>query len=90
MKYTLIIEKGSEAYWGYFPDLPGCTTGGETIEAVVENAGEALALYIEESGSVPPPRPLPAILADPEVAGNLTGTELFAAVESHAEPVAAF
>lgn len=44
----LIIERGKEIYAGYFPDLPGCTTSGETPEEVSRNAKEALSLYLED------------------------------------------
>ena len=30
-RYPLIIEGEEGNYSGYFPDLPGCTTGGETL-----------------------------------------------------------
>ena len=33
-RYPLIIERGKEIYAGYFPDLPGYTTSGETPEEV--------------------------------------------------------
>lgn len=34
-------------YHVYAPDLPGLHTQGETLEEATENAGEALALYVE-------------------------------------------
>jgi len=60
MKYTYIIEKASDgSYSAYVPDLPGCTTCGDSLEEVKQNIGEAVNLYIEslrEHGeSVPPP-----------------------------------
>ena len=94
MKYTLIIEKGEDAYWGYFPDLPGCTTGGETIEATVANANEALDFYFEEAESDPPAsRSITEILADPEIAADpVEAAQIvgYVAIEyRHALPVAA-
>ena len=47
-RYPLIIEGDEGNYSGYFPDLPGCTTGGETIPEILENAREALLLYLED------------------------------------------
>jgi predicted RNase H-like HicB family nuclease len=34
-------------YYVYAPDLPGLHTQGDDLEEAVENAGEALALYID-------------------------------------------
>jgi antitoxin HicB len=34
-------------YLAVFPTLPGCPTWGETYEAAVHNAEEALSVYIE-------------------------------------------
>ena len=60
MKYLYIIEKANDgSYSAYVPDLPGCTTCGDTVDEVRQNIGEAVSLYIEslrEHGeSVPPP-----------------------------------
>ncbi len=46
--YPLIIEGEEGNYCGYFPDLPGCTTGGKTIEEIKSNGKEALFLYLED------------------------------------------
>ncbi len=47
--YPLTIEPHPEdgGYLAYFPTLPGCQTWGDTFEAAVRNAEEALAVYIE-------------------------------------------
>ena len=34
-------------YYVYAPDLPGLHTQGDDLEEAVENAGEALALYVD-------------------------------------------
>ena len=48
MKYTYIIEKAPDgSYSAYVPDLPGCTTCGDSIDEVRQNIGEAVNLYIE-------------------------------------------
>lgn len=39
-------ENEAEGYWVEFPDLPGCYTQGDTIEETMENAQEAMGLYI--------------------------------------------
>jgi predicted RNase H-like HicB family nuclease len=60
MKYAYIIERAPDgSYSAYVPDLPGCTTAGDTVEEVHQNMKEAVSLYIEslkEHGEpVPPP-----------------------------------
>lgn len=47
--YPLTIEAQPQdgGYLAYFPTLPGCQTWGETYEAAVRNAEEALAVFIE-------------------------------------------
>ena len=60
-----------DGYGAVFPDLPGCTTSGDTIEETYEHAFDALALHIqgmiEEGVEVPSPSafnaPLPKWLA---------------------------
>ncbi|HEX3885831.1 MAG TPA: type II toxin-antitoxin system HicB family antitoxin [Stellaceae bacterium] len=46
-----------DGYGVVFPDLPGCTSAGDTIQEACEHAFDALALHIEgmiEDGSEPP------------------------------------
>ena len=47
--YPLTIEAHPEdgGYLAVFPTLPGCQTWGETYEAAVRNAEEALTVFIE-------------------------------------------
>ena len=62
---------GVSAYGVYFPDLPGCTAMGATLEEAVVNAAEAMRdwvdVTIERGGAIPEPRPIEALLADTEV-----------------------
>jgi predicted RNase H-like HicB family nuclease len=38
--YIAIVCKEPGSAWGvHFPDLPGCTSAGSTMEEAVENAG---------------------------------------------------
>jgi predicted RNase H-like HicB family nuclease len=59
MPYAYVIERADDGgYWAYLPDLPGCTTCGDSIEEVEQNLGEAVALYLShftERGMAPPP-----------------------------------
>lgn len=88
MKYTMIIEQGDEAWWGYLPDVPGCAIGGDTLADLLAAAPEVLAAHLDDA-EAPPARTLADLLADPEVTADLDGTELFAPVIYDAGRVAA-
>lgn len=52
--YVAIISKDPDSVWGvHFPDLPGCTSAGDTMEEAVENAGKALRLWAEDETDLP-------------------------------------
>ena len=76
-RYTALIDGKTGAYGVVFPDLPGCTAMGKTIDAAIANAAEALRDWAEvmaEVGkAVPAPRALEELRADPEVAEALAG-----------------
>ncbi len=60
MKYVYVVEKaGDGSYSAYVPDLPGCTTSGESIDEVKRNIQGAVDTYIESLREnkelVPPP-----------------------------------
>lgn len=69
--YPAIIERGSEGYGVFFPDLPGCTSAGDTIQEAARNAEEALSGHLIVSAAhgdkIPAPSELDAIERDPEV-----------------------
>jgi antitoxin HicB len=47
-EFEFVFEPQDEGgYHVYAPDLPGLQTQGEDIDDAVENAQEALALYVE-------------------------------------------
>jgi predicted RNase H-like HicB family nuclease len=68
---ALITGDPDNGYGVVFPDFPGCTSAGDTVQAAASNAAEALALHIEgmlEGGEVipapsEPDAPLPDWLA---------------------------
>jgi predicted RNase H-like HicB family nuclease len=69
--FTAIIEGDKEAgYSVFFPDLPGCTSAGETVEDAARNAEEALSLHlagmIEDGTSIPAPTSPEDIKRDPD------------------------
>ena len=49
MKVRVVIEHDPEAgsYGAYCPELPGCTSCGDTEEEALSNFREALKLYFE-------------------------------------------
>jgi predicted RNase H-like HicB family nuclease len=48
-EYVVIYEQAEDGGWGvYVPDLPGCTSYGDTREEAERNAPEAILLYLEE------------------------------------------
>ena len=76
--YIAIVEDAGpdRAVGVWFPDLPGCTSAGDDIDEALRNAPEALELYAEsflhDGKSLPRPRTLTELKADPEIAKDLT------------------
>lgn len=70
--YPAIIEQAGKGYSVFFPDLPGCTSAGASIQEAARNAEEALAghllVSVEHGDTLSPPSDLGAIPVDPEVA----------------------
>jgi len=70
-RYIALIDGKAGAYGVIFPDLPGCTAMGKTMDDALANAAEALRDWAEvteeSSGKVPRPRALEALRRDPEV-----------------------
>lgn len=56
--YAYVIERAEDgAYWAYLPDLPGCSTSGNSPEEVERQLPEAVDLYLSyyrERGQTPP------------------------------------
>lgn len=64
MHYPIAVEPGtgSHAYGVVVPDLPGCFSAGDTLEEALDNAKEAIELWLEvaidEGAAIPEPRSL--------------------------------
>lgn len=75
MRYPIAIEVGSEdhAYGIVVPDLPGCFSAGDTLDEAMDNAKEAVELWLEtvidDGGTVPQPRSITEHHANPEYRG---------------------
>jgi predicted RNase H-like HicB family nuclease len=70
--FPAIIERAdTEGYGVFFPDLPGCVSGGDTIQHAADQAREALEFHIsamvEDGDTIPSPTPFENIPADPDV-----------------------
>lgn len=74
MQYVALFNKEKHGFGVEFPDFPACTTFGENLDEAVDQAHEALALYIEfyqEDGNVlPKPTSKKELLAKPEHKGK--------------------
>ncbi len=75
MKYPIAIEAGNNdhAFSVVVPDLPGCFSAGDTLDEAVDNAKEAVELWLEtvidDGGAIPEPRTLTEYQANPEFSG---------------------
>ena len=49
MKWRVVLERDSETgdWAAWCPELPGCTSAGETEEEALENVREAIELYLQ-------------------------------------------
>ena len=69
--YVAIIEKGPEGFGVFFPDVPGCTSAGDTAQEAAANAEAALhghlTLSLEHGEALPEATRLDAIVSEPEV-----------------------
>lgn len=69
--YPAIIERGPEGYGVFFPDLPGCTSAGDTVQEAAINAEQALTGHVlmmaEYGDPIPAPSQLDQVESDPEV-----------------------
>jgi len=45
-KYLIVIEKASENYSAFSPDVPGCIATGATPEKAERNMKEAIEIHI--------------------------------------------
>lgn len=70
--YIGILEKEPTSLWGmWFPDLPGCVTAAENVQACIAQAAEAVDVWVEDATSdgedLPNPRTLEELREDPDV-----------------------
>ncbi len=70
--YIGLVHKDKDSAYGVqFPDVPGCYSASDDMDHVIGNATEALSLWAEDA--VPPvPRGLEDIIAETDIAADLT------------------
>jgi predicted RNase H-like HicB family nuclease len=75
MRYPIAIEPGDKrhAFGVAVPDLPGCFSAGDTLDEAIDNASEAIQLWLEtvidDAGAIPEPRSIAEHQRNPEFAG---------------------
>jgi predicted RNase H-like HicB family nuclease len=83
-RYIALVDGKPGAYGVVVPDLPGCTSGGKTVDAALRNAVEAVRLWAEdaraEGEAMPRPRTIEAIRRDGGVAAALAEGAVLAVV----------
>jgi predicted RNase H-like HicB family nuclease len=83
-RYVAIVDGTPGAYGVVVPDLPGCTSGGATIDEALRNAIEAVTLWVEDARAdgekIPKARPAEKLRADSDVAAALAGGGVLAYV----------
>lgn len=60
IEYPIVLEREEDGrYSVYAPDLPGCTSWGETRDQAIEHIREAIEVWIEsaQSDGTTVPRP---------------------------------
>ncbi|MFA5807925.1 MAG: type II toxin-antitoxin system HicB family antitoxin [bacterium] len=76
MMYSAVIHKDKGSDYGVsFPDLPGCFSAGETMQAALDAAREAVAAHIEgmllDGEPMPSPDSIDTHQANPDYAGGV-------------------
>jgi predicted RNase H-like HicB family nuclease len=87
--YFALLDSAPEGGFGViFPDCPGCTSAGDTLDDAVASAAEALWDWLEVRAEFGDPEPksrsLADLRADPEVARALASGAVVAAIPATA------
>lgn len=74
-RYAVVIDGGPGAFGLWVPDMPGCTSMGETVDGLLLKAQEALRMWAEDALAggepLPAPRSFEEIAKEPEVSAAL-------------------
>lgn len=90
MKFTVVLHTDDGQRYGVIvPDLPGCFSGGDSLDDALDSVLEAIDLHVEtllEDGNALPPRqPIATHQANPDYAGGVWAV-VDAAVEKYFGP----
>lgn len=70
-RYLAVIDEADGMYGAIFPDAPGCTAMGESIEEVIANAADALSEWMADlvaaGHKLPEPRAYAQLLKSGEL-----------------------
>jgi predicted RNase H-like HicB family nuclease len=60
VKVEALTPEDGGGFLAWVPDLPGCSSDGETIAEAVQNVQQAIKEWIEEAERLGAPIPLPS------------------------------
>jgi antitoxin HicB len=64
-KIAMVVHQSDDGgFWASFPDLPGCFTQGDTLEALREHAAEAISGHLEALRDAGKPMPDPVLAVE--------------------------
>lgn len=66
----VVHQEGESAFGIRFPDVAGCFSASDSLDDLIKNSGEALALHLEDE-ALPSARTLSDVRRDPEVLQDL-------------------
>lgn len=77
-RYVAVLHRADSGGWGIsFPDFPGCVSGGDSFDEALNQGAQALRFHVEgmisDGDTVPAPRPVEDLRADPEFAVDFDG-----------------
>jgi predicted RNase H-like HicB family nuclease len=74
-RYVALVDGRAGAYGVVVPDLPGCSSGGATVDEALLNARNAVSLWADEmiaqGGEIPVPRCLEAAMQHSDIAAAI-------------------
>ena len=79
-RYGVLIDGRRGGYGVIFPDLPGCTAMGRSLDEAMRHAMEAAGEWAQAVSAVPRPRSLEALRADRDVKQALADGAVLAVV----------
>lgn len=87
--WLVFVHKDPGTSYGLsFPDAPGCITAADSWDELFARARAALAFHLEglaaEGLPAPRPRPLDAIMSDPDLAEERSGATAIMVLELEA------